>query len=131
MGWSRILTKQPEPSCGECDWDEADGIVQFAGVDGQPTRIGNPDLNKFGPRIGAAWHHGQDRHPCRLRSVLRASVLLGIAGGHAGLLFDNRVYRIEQWQCHPAGSLNNPFPTGLIVPVGTHSALTSIGPASQ
>lgn len=31
------------------------GVVRFAGVDGWPDRIAEPDWNNFGPRIGLAW----------------------------------------------------------------------------
>lgn len=31
------------------------GVVRFAGIDGWPTRISEPDWNNFGPRLGLAW----------------------------------------------------------------------------
>jgi hypothetical protein len=105
------------------------GIVQFAGVDGQPTSIGNPDLNKFGPRAGAAWQVTR-------KTVVRGGYglffapqfSLGSPVATPGYSSTTTYIASSNGNATPAGSLNNPFPNGLTPPVGNaQGPLTAIG----
>ena len=95
------------------------GGVLYAGVDGQATRTGNPPGIKVGPRAGFAY------------SVNDSTVLRGgygifwspLTGGgpstnnHANLGFSAQT-TYNNFERGGAGTLSNPFPTGVNQPVG-------------
>jgi|HigsolmetaAR201D_1030396.scaffolds.fasta_scaffold05981_2 hypothetical protein len=105
------------------------GAVMYAGVGGNKTTIGNPNLNKLSPRIGVAF-------------VIDSKTT--IRGGYgiywAPQIALGNVYSPEGYTATtpyvasldnnrtPAGSLSNPFPNGLNKPVGNSlGELTGIG----
>ncbi|MGA8028570.1 MAG: TonB-dependent receptor [Bryobacteraceae bacterium] len=105
------------------------GVVEFAGVHGTQTSIGDPNWSKWGPRAGIAWQLDN-------KTVVRGGYGLfwappfGIgapiqtAGYYATTTntFTTDGYRT------PDGSLTNPFPNGLNQPVGnTLGALSGVG----
>ncbi|HLJ16393.1 MAG TPA: TonB-dependent receptor [Bryobacteraceae bacterium] len=105
------------------------GGVLFAGVNGQPRGIFNSDWKAFGPRAGAAYQLDK-------RTVLRGGYAL-VYGQSAGSWYDpgnapgfsqqtNMVTQIQTGI--PANTLDNPFPTGILRPVGSSLGLeTALG----
>lgn len=93
------------------------GTLMYAGVDGNPTSVLNPSKTKFAPRIGAAWTMND-------KMAIRAGYgLYWAPPSYAG--FNTLGYtQISQFLGTidggrtPNGSLANPFPTGLVKPVG-------------
>jgi hypothetical protein len=95
------------------------GIVQFAGLNNNPTSVGNPNLNKFSPRVGFAWQ------------VLPKTVVRGGYGifwapqfsigsplATPGYSVTTSYIASTNGNATPAGSLSNPFPSGLTQPAG-------------
>ncbi|MCC6585797.1 MAG: TonB-dependent receptor [Bryobacterales bacterium] len=93
------------------------GALMYAGVDGNPTSVLNPSKAKFAPRIGAAWAMND-------KTTIRAGYgLYWAPPSYAG--FNTLGYtQISQFLGTidggrtPNGSLANPFPSGLVKPVG-------------
>lgn len=95
----------------------ARGTLLYAGVDGNPTHVLNPNKNRFAPRIGVAYQLNSN-------TTLRGGY--GIFWGppsYSG--FNSLGYtQISQFigtidgGRTPTGNLVNPFPTGLLKPVG-------------
>jgi hypothetical protein len=103
------------------------GGVRFAGVNGNGIHAGSPNRNKFSPRIGFAW--AKDARtairggygifwaplPFSFQSTIGYSQSTPIVAS-----FDNNFT--------PATTLENPYPNGLIPPVGNSGGLsTGIG----
>ncbi len=97
------------------------GGVLFTGVNGQPRGIFNPAWGNFGPRAGAAYQ--LDKH-----TVLRGGYALvygqtfydpGNAPGFSQTT--NMVTSIQTGL--PYNTLDNPFPTGILLPAGASLGL--------
>lgn len=107
------------------------GVLQFAGVDGNPTSQGKPTKTAFGPRIGAAWSVDN-------KTVVRGGfgvfwIPLGIGEGGAdlgawGYTATTTYISSNDGGVTPANSLKNPYPNGVNFPVGnTLRGLTNLG----
>ncbi len=105
------------------------GYVQFAGTDGASTHVGSFSGAKFGPRIGAAYQLNS-------KTTLRGGYGLFYAPQFAigspisppGYTSDTSYIATTDGYKTPAGTLSNPFPTGLTAPLGSSlGKLTSIG----
>jgi hypothetical protein len=105
------------------------GAVQFAGVSGNPRTVGNPNLNKLAPRVGAAWQVND-------KTTVRAGYgvywapqfAIGAPYNPEGYTASTPYVGSNDNGFTPAGILSNPFPTGLNKPVGNSlGALTGIG----
>jgi hypothetical protein len=90
------------------------GGVTFAGVNGQPRGLWQPDKNNFGPRLGLSWSVNP-------RTVLRAgySIMYDTIGiNHQSVIqtgFEqptNLIASLDNGQ-HYIADLSNPFPTGI------------------
>jgi hypothetical protein len=102
------------------------GGILFTGVNGEPRGIFNPNWHNFGPRAGAAYQ--LDRH-----TVLRGGYALvygqtwndpGNAPGFSQTT--NMVTSIQTGI--PYNTLDNPFPGGVLTPVGASLGLaTALG----
>ena len=101
------------------------GGLRYAGVDGWSESQGDPSKKKFSPRVGAAWSLND-------RTVVRA----GYGLFWAPLFYNNiaalgyqQVTNIDQSNnLIPTVSLTNPFPNGLLQPVGNAMGLlTGVG----
>jgi hypothetical protein len=105
------------------------GVLQYAGVNGNKTTSGNPNRNKFSPRIGLAYSLNS-------KTTLR--------GGYGwfwapipfslqdplGYTQSTPYIASNDNNATPAGSIENPFPTGLLRPVGNAAGeLAGIGQA--
>jgi hypothetical protein len=106
------------------------GVLQFAGDNGQPTYVGNPNLNtRFAPRIGFAYQ-------IQSKTVLRGGYGLmwapqqtpGSPIAPAGYAATSTYIATTNGFATPAASLSNPFPNGLLQPAGkSQGALTGVG----
>jgi trimeric autotransporter adhesin len=102
------------------------GYVQFAGVNGQPTSVGNPNLNKLSPRVGFAYQVDS-------KTVVRGGYgifwapqfSLGSPLATPGYSTTTSYIATTNGNATPAGVLSNPFPNGLTVPAGN-----AAGPAT-
>jgi len=105
------------------------GVFRFAGVNGQKVTTGNPNLNKFAPRIGFAYQLND-------KTVIRGGYGIFWAptfplGGpltSEGITATTTPAASNDGNKTPNIQLSNPFPNGLDKPVGnTLGALTGIG----
>ncbi len=105
------------------------GAVMYAGVDGNPTTTGNPNLNKLAPRIGAAYALNR-------KTTIRGGygVYWAPQTARSGVYTPEGYTALTQYvgsfdgNATPAGVLSNPFPGGLTKPIGNSKGLlTGIG----
>ncbi len=105
------------------------GYVQFAGTDGASTHVGNFSGSKFGPRIGVAYQLSS-------KTTLRGGYGLFYAPQFAigspisppGYTSNTSYIATTDGYKTPAGTLSNPFPSGLTAPLGSSlGKLTAIG----
>jgi trimeric autotransporter adhesin len=105
------------------------GVVQFAGADSNPRHVGDPNKNKFGPRVGVAFQVDE-------KTVLRGGYgliwapqsTIGSPLAPAGYSATTQFIATTNGFVTPAASLSDPFPNGLISPVGkSQGPLTGIG----
>jgi hypothetical protein len=105
------------------------GVVQYAGVGGNPTACCNPSGTKFGPRVGVAYalnnkttiRGGWGIFYAPIRFADDASLALGYTQSTSYVASNNG-------NANPANSLTNPYPGGVLQPVGNSlGALTGIG----
>jgi len=105
------------------------GGLRYAGQDGFPEYQGNPSKLNFSPRVGVAW------------TLNRKTVVRGGYGvfwapfvyqdpndTNYGQIGYTRNTDFVQGQLNPIGTIDNPFPNGLLQPVGnTLGLLTGVG----
>jgi hypothetical protein len=105
------------------------GVVELAGINGHPTTVGNPNMNKFGPRVGVAWQ-------VTPKTVVRGGYGIfwapqfGIGSplNPPGYTATTSYIATVDGFATPVGSLTDPFPGGLAMPVGnTRGDLTATG----
>jgi hypothetical protein len=104
------------------------GGLRYAGLDGFPTTQGDPNKMKFSPRVGAAWSLND-------KTVVRGGyglfwAPLTYSASSPGYNQTTYVYQADN--LIPTATLSNPFPNGVLLPVGNEGGLlTSVGgPAS-
>lgn len=106
-----------------------DGEVEFAGLNGAPVTIGNPNSNKWGPRAGIAWQLDS-------KTVVRGGYGLfwappfglGAPIETAGYYATTTDTFTQDGYVTPDGTLSNPFPAGLNKPAGnTLGASAGVG----
>jgi hypothetical protein len=104
------------------------GVIQYAGTNGKTT-VGNPVLNKWGPRFGLAYQINS-------KTVVRAGYgifwapqfALGSPIATVGYNQTTPYIASTDNNVTSAGSLSNPFPNGILQPVGNSlGASTGIG----
>ncbi|GIU76649.1 MAG: hypothetical protein KatS3mg004_3736 [Bryobacteraceae bacterium] len=107
----------------------AKGAVQFAGEGGAPRTVGNPNMHKWGPRIGIAW---QTNPAMTVRAgyglYWAPQFAIGAPYTPEGYTASTPYVGSNDNGFTPAGTLSNPFPSGLNKPTGNaQGALTGIG----
>ncbi len=97
----------------------------FAGVAPNPRNIYNPKYANFGPRIGFAYNLGHDTVVRGGYGMIYASIFLtpGVAPGFGQTT--NMLTSIQTGIPNPAVTLQNPFPTGILTPVGAKYGLAA------
>lgn len=105
------------------------GVIEFAGVNGNPIHVGNPNLNKLAPRIGVAWQ-------MNAKTTIRGGYglywapqfAIGTPYNPPGYTASTTYVASNDGNATPANSLSNPFPNGLAQPTGNSLAgLSGIG----
>ncbi len=105
------------------------GVVQYAGINGSPTSLGNPYANKYGPRAGVAYQLNS-------KTVIRGGYgifwapqfAIGAPISTPGYAATTTYIATLNGDQTPAGTLTNPFPNGIAQPTGnTLGALEGIG----
>jgi trimeric autotransporter adhesin len=101
------------------------GGLRYAGQDGFPTSQGDPQKKKFSPRIGVAWSLDE-------QTVLRSGYGLFWApfnyASYAALGYQQVTNLDQSNNLTPTVTLSNPFPNGLLPPVGNaNGLLTGVG----
>jgi hypothetical protein len=105
------------------------GGLVYAGVNGANEYQGDPPAVKFSPRVGVV-------HSFNPQTVLRAGYGIywapwnyqGVGSANYGQIGYSRSTFIQQGQFHPTVTLTNPFPGGVLQPVGnTLGPLTGVG----
>jgi hypothetical protein len=105
------------------------GTLQYAGVAGSPASCCSPPVTKFGPRVGVAY---QLNDKTTLRSgwgMFYAPTIFSTDASVApGYTQSTPYVASNDGNATPANSLSNPFPNGILQPVGhALGALTAIG----
>jgi hypothetical protein len=105
------------------------GVVQFAGLGGNSVHVSNPNLNKWGPRVGVAWQMNS-------KTTVRGGYglywapqfAIGTPYNPPGYTATTSYVASNDGSATPANSLSNPFPGGVALPTGnTLGDLTGIG----
>ena len=89
------------------------GVVQFAGINGNRNYTGNPNLNKFAPRIGVAWQLNS-------KTTVRGGYglywapqfVVGTPYNPPGFTATTAYVASNDGNATPANNLSNPFPDG-------------------
>ncbi|MBV9339969.1 MAG: TonB-dependent receptor [Acidobacteria bacterium] len=122
-------TKATNPLASNVSGVTPMGVIEYAGVNGNPTACCNPLKDKFGPRVGVAYalndktiiRGGWGIFYAPIRFADDASLALGYTQVTPYVASANG-------NATPANSLSNPFPSGILQPVGnSQGALTGIG----
>ena len=105
------------------------GEIEFAGLNEAPLNVGNFGALKWGPRAGLAW---QVNSKTTVRGGFglfwAPQFALGSPLNTPGYTSETSYIATTNGYQTPAGSLSNPFPSGLTAPLGnTLGALTGIG----
>lgn len=105
------------------------GVVQFAGLNGANTSIGNPNLNKLGPRAGLAWQLNDKTTVRGGYGIYWApQFAIGAPLNPEGFTASTPYIATFDNYVTPANTLSNPFPSGLNKPAGTaQGAMTAVG----
>jgi len=105
------------------------GVLQYAGVGGNPTSCCNVPTTKFGPRVGAAYQlNGKTTLRAGWGLFYAPTIFSTDASIAPGYTQSTPYVASNDGNATPANSLSNPFPSGILQPVGhTLGALTAIG----
>jgi hypothetical protein len=105
------------------------GVIQFAGVNGNPTACCSPSRKKFGPRVGVAYQLNDKTTVRGGWGLFYAPFIFSNSATTAPGFSQTTTYvASNDGNSTPANSLSNPFPSGVLQPVGTTlGALTAVG----
>ncbi|HEV2984207.1 MAG TPA: TonB-dependent receptor [Vicinamibacterales bacterium] len=106
------------------------GGLRYAGEDGFPTYQGNPSKTKFSPRVGTAWSLN-DKTVVRGGYGLYWGPWLYSGPGttsYGQIGYTQQTFVQEANNLIPTVTLDNPFPNGLLQPIGSSQGLlTGVG----
>ena len=102
------------------------GLVTYAGANGAPATVGNPYSNKWGPRVGLAYQWDS-------KTVIRAGYgvffapqfAIGSPVSTVGFQQTTSYIASTDNNVTPLNSLSNPFPGGIVQPVGKGAGAAS------
>jgi hypothetical protein len=94
------------------------GVIQYAGVSGAPGNATNPNKDKFSPRVGFAYTLSPKTTLRGGYGILWAPFSFGLITP-VGYTQSTPYVASNDNNATPAGSLSNPFPTGVLSPVGS------------
>lgn len=103
------------------------GAVLYAGVNGNPTHAFNPRAAKLGPRVGFAYALGSKTSVRGGYGIFWAPLPFSFQST-LGYSQSTPIITSVDNNFTPSGSLDNPYPAGLLQPVGnTQGGLAGIG----
>ncbi|MBI2681286.1 MAG: TonB-dependent receptor [Candidatus Solibacter usitatus] len=103
------------------------GGLLYAGVDGNPTQLGNPSYQRFAPRVGAAWKINEKTTIRGGYGTFWAPPVYGVIGA-PGFAATTDYIGSTDGGLTPARSLSDPYPNGLNNPIGNIQRLyTGVG----
>ncbi len=126
---TNFATTQPNPLAANVTGISPKGFAEFAGTSGASTHAGDYAGSKFGPRVGVAYQWNS-------KTTIRGGYglfyapqfALGAPISPPGYTSNTSYIATTNGYQTPAGSLSNPFPTGLTAPLGSSLGnLTAIG----
>ncbi len=104
------------------------GVVQFAGINGAPNSCCSPSHTKFGPRFGSAYQLDAKTTLRAGIGIFYAPTVFSYNDSAPGFTQSTTYVASNDGNSHPANSLSNPFPTGIVQPSGnTLGAATALG----
>ena len=105
------------------------GVVMYAGLNGNPTTSGDPNRNKFSPRVGFAYSWDSNTTIRGGYGMFWAPIPFSLQDP-IGYTQTTPYVASNDNNATPAGTLSNPFPDGLLKPVGNSlGELAGIGQA--
>ncbi len=115
-------TTRTNPIQSEVPSIKTPGVIMYAGQNGYGTQSGNPNLDKFSPRIGAAYSLNSKTTIRGGYGIFWAPIPFGL---YTPLGYTNATPYVatNDNNATPAGSISNPFPNGLLAPVGNGAGL--------
>jgi trimeric autotransporter adhesin len=103
------------------------GAVMYAGLGNNPLRSGNPNRNKFSPRVGAAYQLNEKTTVRGGYGMFWAPIPFTLQDPIGFTQSTPFVASLDN-NATPANTIDNPFPTGLLRPVGNaQGELAGIG----
>ncbi len=123
VGFDRTATAQLAPGTS------VSGGILFAGLNGNPRDVGSLSRLKFAPRLGAAFQLSSNTVLRGGYGILYAPIRYDpIAALAPGYTQYTSLVASNDGNQTPAGTLDNPFPSGLLKPTGNAAGLlTGIG----
>jgi hypothetical protein len=98
------------------------GVIEYAGQNGYGTSAGNPNKDKISPRVGFAYALNSKTTVRGGYGVFWAPIPFSLYTP-IGYTQSTPYVASNDNNATPAGSLNNPFPNGLLAPVGNSAGL--------
>jgi len=121
--------KLPNPVQSQVSGLVTNGVIEYAGVGGFPTQATNPNKDKFSPRAGFAYTMDSKTTFRGGYGLLWAPFSFSLYSP-IGYTQSTPYVASNDNNVTPAGSLSNPFPGGILSPVG-NSAGQSAGLGGQ
>lgn len=104
------------------------GGLEFAGVGGNSRGIYNPRYSNFDPRVGFAYQLRPDTIIRGGYGMIYAQAMDNPGAAPGFSQTTNMVASVQEGFPNPAAPLSNPFPTGILTPVGSSQGLvTNLG----
>ena len=100
------------------------GVIEYAGQNGYSTYATHPTVAKLSPRVGFAWSVLPKTTIRGGYGLFWAPYTFGLANP-LGYTYATPYVASNDGNITPANSLNNPFPTGLQLPVGNSAGLAA------
>jgi hypothetical protein len=104
------------------------GVIEFAGINGNPNACCSPTKTQLGPRIGTAYQLSSKTTVRAGFGIFYAPLAFRYSDSAPGFTQTTSYVASINGNATPANSLSNPFPTGILQPVGnTQGAATDLG----